>query len=155
MLKILTEFDHNDFIPQRYTCEGENINPKIVVLNIPKNAKSLAIICEDPDAPSKTFVHWLIWNIPVKNSPVIIAEGLPKTNTLFDGSIQGYNDFGKIGYDGPCPPKKHGIHHYFFKIYALNTLLTIDGKITKKILEKSIESHIIDRGEIIGLYQRS
>lgn len=154
MLKILTEFDHNDFIPTKYTCDGDNINPQIVVMNVPKSTKSLAIICDDPDAPFKTFVHWLIWNIPVKNSTVIIEEGLPKLYTLPNGSKQGINDFKKIGYDGPCPPKNHGIHHYFFKVYALYTILTLDGKINKDTLEKSIEKHIVDQGVIIGLYQR-
>ncbi|MBO8161566.1 MAG: YbhB/YbcL family Raf kinase inhibitor-like protein [Thermosipho sp. (in: Bacteria)] len=154
MLKITTEFDNNDYIPEKYTCDGENINPEMVIFDIPKETKTLAIICDDPDAPSKTFVHWIIWNITVKESPVIIPEGIPKSSKLPNGAQQGINDFGRIGYDGPCPPKTHNVHHYFFKVYALNNVLNLDGKVTKHVLESAIEPYIISKGEIIGLYKR-
>ncbi|SHH45387.1 YbhB/YbcL family Raf kinase inhibitor-like protein [Thermosipho atlanticus] len=155
MIKISTEFDNNDFIPKKYTCDGENINPKIIIQDIPKKAKTLVIICDDSDAPFKTFVHWIIWNIPVKDSYIIVKEGLPKINVLPNNAKQGLNDFGKLGYYGPCPSKHNEIHHYFFKVYAINTKLELDGKITKNILEKAFKNFVVDEGKIVGLYKRT
>ncbi|MFN3692259.1 MAG: YbhB/YbcL family Raf kinase inhibitor-like protein [Fervidobacterium sp.] len=154
MLKVKSTFEENGFIPKLNTCEGEDISPKLIISGIPEKTESLAIICDDPDAPVGTFVHWIIWNIPVTGTVVEINEGIPKQEILPNGSMQGLNDFGKIGYNGPCPPRKHGIHHYYFKVYALDTKLDLKGKVKKRDLEKSIEGHIIAQGSIVGLYER-
>lgn len=153
MLTITSVFKNGEFIPKKYACEGEDVNPEIVVSNIPQNAKTLALICDDPDAPIGTFVHWVIWNIPVTGQTVKIPEGLKKLENL-QGIMQGYNDFGKIGYNGPCPPRGHGVHHYHFKVYALDVVLDLKGKVKKPDLEKAMKGHIIAQGEIVGLYER-
>ena len=153
-MTILSAFKDGDFIPKKYACEGQDVNPEIVVSNVPEGAKTIAIICEDPDAPIGTFVHWVLWNFPVNGSSVKIPEGIRKVEKLPDGTMQGYNDFGKIGYNGPCPPKGHGVHHYHFKVYAVNNVLELKGKITKKELEKALSGKILAQAEIIGLYER-
>ena len=153
-MTILSAFKDGDLIPKKYACEGQDINPEIVVSNVPEGAKTIAIICEDPDAPIGTFVHWVLWNFPVNGSSVKIPEGIRKVEKLPDGTMQGYNDFGKIGYNGPCPPKGHGVHHYHFKVYAVNNVLELKGKITKKELEKALSGKILAQAEIIGLYER-
>src|SRR5262245_16092617 len=108
------EFAYEDFIPSRYTCEGDNVNPPLTINNIPPGTKSLALIVDDPDAPSGTFIHWLIWNI----SPVdVILE-----NTA--PGVEGTNSFGADHYKGPCPPT--GTHRYFFKVYALDKMLDVE-----------------------------
>ena len=135
-------FKENHFIPRQYTCEGININPSLNFLHIPKEAQSLAIIAEDPDAPSGTWVHWLMWNIPV-------IHHLKENSSP---GIQGMNDFSKHIYCGPCPPK--GTHRYFFKIYALDCILDLPVSSNKIHLEKAMSGHIIGFGELIGLYKR-
>ena len=136
-------FSHGGHIPKKYSCEGENINPPLEISNIPKEAKTLALIVEDPDAPSGTFYHWLVWNIP-PNEP--IAEG-------YIPGIMGKNSFGKTGYGGPCPPK--GSHRYFFKIYAIDTELDLQADATKDALQQAMQGHIIAQGELMGKYQKS
>ncbi|WP_448375956.1 YbhB/YbcL family Raf kinase inhibitor-like protein [Fervidobacterium sp.] len=153
-MTISSVFKNGDFIPRKYTCEGQDINPEIIVNNIPDGAKTIAIICDDPDAPIGTFVHWVLWNRPVSGSSVTIPEGIGKAEKLSDGTMQGYNDFGKIGYNGPCPPRGHGVHHYHFKVYAVSTVLELKGKVTKKELEKALNGKILAQAEIIGLYER-
>lgn len=109
-------FQENAFIPSKYTCDGENINPPLVISDVSADAKSLALIVDDPDAPVGTFVHWLVWNIPPRVGEI-------KEGSLPEGSIQGTNDFGKKEYGGPCPPS--GTHRYFFRLYALNQELNL------------------------------
>jgi len=138
-------FENNQMIPQKYTCDGENINPPLQINDIPAGTQSLVLIVDDPDAPSGDWVHWLVWNI----NP---ATKLISENESPQGAIQGINDFGKQNYGGPCPPS--GIHHYQFKIYALNTTLNLTSSSRKKDLEKAIENHILDKEILIGLYQR-
>jgi Raf kinase inhibitor-like YbhB/YbcL family protein len=135
-------FADNDFIPAKYTCDGSNINPALTVKDIPKDAKTLAIILDDPDAPKKTFDHWVMWNITPKEK--IEENSAPGT--------QGLNGKFENKYTGPCPPS--GIHHYHFKIYALDTKLDIPANSDKKALLAAMESHIIAQGELIGLYKR-
>jgi Raf kinase inhibitor-like YbhB/YbcL family protein len=135
-------FEDNEFISSKYTCDGVNVNPEISIGEIPKNTKSLAIIVDDPDAPSGSFCHWLMWNIAPKNS--IKENSAP--------GIQGRNSFGENKYDGPCPPS--GKHHYHFKVYALNTKLNLLVSTDKNELEKAMKDHIIARGELVGLYKR-
>ena len=136
-------FKENDFIPAKYTCEGTDVNPPLTIENIPEDAKSLAIIVDDPDARAATWVHWVMWNIPVTHQ--LKENHAP--------GAQGINDFGRHKYNGPCPPG--GIHHYYFKIYALDNVLGIPEGSNKKELEKAMSDHIIAFGEIIGLYKRS
>ena len=135
-------FKQNDFIPRRYTCDGVNVNPSLHIDHIPKRAASLAIIVDDPDAPSGTWVHWVIWNIPVTNH---IKENEAQ-------GVQGLNDSGKHDYSGPCPPR--GTHRYFFKVYALDQILEIPESSDKANLAQAMEGHILGYGELIGLYRR-
>jgi Raf kinase inhibitor-like YbhB/YbcL family protein len=132
-------FKHNGFIPEKFTCKGEGINPALEIQDIPGNAQSLALIVDDPDAPGGTFVHWVVFNIPVIQH---IGE-----NTV-PGEL-GSNHGGGKDYVSPCPPS--GTHRYFFKAYALDTKLDLGGCITKAELEKAISGHILDKAELIGL----
>jgi len=142
-LKIASDaFGENNFIPAKYSCEDIDVNPPLNIENIPEEAKCLAIIVDDPDARTSTWVHWVAWNIPVTHHI--------KENNLH--GVQGVNDFGRQRYNGPCPPK--GTHHYYFKIYALDSLLDIPEGSAKAELEKAMSDHIIAFGELIGLYAR-
>src|SRR6266536_5665589 len=113
-------FKEGQPIPRQYTCDGVNISPPLEWTGVPKTAKTVAIIADDPDAPSGTWVHWVVYDLPAEN--IGLVENLPATENLKAGGFQGNNDFGKIGYGGPCPPS--GTHRYFFKIYALDTFLS-------------------------------
>jgi Raf kinase inhibitor-like YbhB/YbcL family protein len=136
-------FDHEGYIPKKYTCDGENISPPLNIQGVPKAAKSLVLIMDDPDAPSGVFDHWVVWNI----SPTEVI----KENSLRGTS--GKNSMGKSGYTGPCPPS--GTHRYFFKVYALDTLLDPGDDTDKKVVEQAIEKHVIAYGELMGLYKRN
>jgi len=139
-----TVFSNKGYIPTNYTCEGENINPSITVENIPSGTKSLALIVDDPDGTDGVFDHWIIWNIhPME---MIIENTAPGT--------EGKNSFGKTSYQGPCPPEGKD-HRYFFKVYALDTLLDLKKGFDKKSLEKAMQDHILAKGEIIGMYKRT
>lgn len=135
-------FKDNDFIPSKFTCEGESTSPELHVKNIPANAKTLAIILDDPDATHGTFVHWVAWNI----SP---TETISEHTT---SATMGNNGAGKKGYIGPCPPS--GIHHYHFKIYALDTKLNLPEGSGKQELLDAMKGHIVGSGELIGLYKK-
>ena len=137
-----TMFRDNEPIPSRYTCDGENINPPLDIYQVPEETKSLAIIVDDPDAPAGTWVHWVMWNIPVTHH---FKENEAR-------GLQGLNDAGKHRYSGPCPPG--GTHRYFFKIYALSCLLDLPANTTKKDLERAMSNNIIGFGELTGLYSR-
>ena len=135
-------FSHNQMIPKKYTCEGNDVSPPLTIDGIPDGAKSLALIVDDPDAPMGTWVHWVVFDIPIVNQ--IAEDTIP--------GKQGHNDFGKKDYGGPCPPS--GTHRYFHKIYALDTTLNLKEGITKKALEKAMQGHILDKAELIGLYKK-
>ena len=142
-LKIGSEgFASNGFIPSKYTCEGENVNPTLIISGLPMATKTLALIMEDPDAPKGTFVHWVVWNIPPTNK---IREN------VIPGE-EGLNDFRKHHYSGPCPPS--GVHRYIFKIYALDNFLHLDGNATRADLEATMSKHIIGHGELVGQYKK-
>ncbi|MBL7738679.1 MAG: YbhB/YbcL family Raf kinase inhibitor-like protein [Chitinophagaceae bacterium] len=142
-LKIRSSaFHDHEMIPALYTCDGKNVNPPLAIHQIPAEARSLAIIVDDPDAPNGTFVHWVMWNIPVTHT---IRENQAK-------GLQGLNDFHHHRYNGPCPPG--GIHRYFFKVYALNSVLDLPVDTTKEHLEKVMSHNIIGFGELVGLYTR-
>lgn len=137
-----TAFATGQSIPSTYTCEGKDINPPLHIEGVPERARSLALIVDDPDAPGKTWVHWVMWNIPITHS---IAEGSVPGE-------QGWNDFDRIRWGGPCPPS--GTHRYFFKVYALDTLLTLPPRTTKSDLEHAMANHIVAFGELMGVYKR-
>ena len=137
-------FVHQQFIPQEYTCQGADISPPLIFRDVPKEAISLVLIVDDPDAPGRIFVHWLAWNIPAD------AHHLPSGERP---SKQGKNDFGTLRYGGPCPPPGKP-HRYFFKLYAIDTLLNLANGASKKELESALDGHVVDQAELIGLFQR-
>ncbi len=151
MLEIKSPaFENNSLIPKQYTCDGGNISPSLSWSNIPADAKSLALICDDPDAPAGTWVHWIIYNMPPASKG--LQEGVLPIQELAHDTKQGTTDFKKIGYGGPCPPKS--THRYFFRLYALNAKLNLEAGATKKQLLIAMEKHILAEAELIGKYKR-
>lgn len=145
-------FEDNTSMPNTYTCDGKNINPPLMWSGIPNNTKSLALIEDDPDAPNGDWVHWLLWNIPP--TVVSIPERFsPSTAPETAPIIEGTTSFSHAAYGGPCPPS--GTHHYHFKLYALDTTLTLPSTAKKEELLQVMRGHIIDQAELIGLYQRT
>jgi len=144
-------FLHQDYIPSVYTCDSSDYSPHLWWSNVPEGVKSFVLICDDPDAPSKTWIHWVIFNIP--KDARSLSENIPKTGVLTDGSIQGKNDFDTIGYRGPCPPKGKP-HRYFFTLYAIDTVLSLGEGVTKSEVLGAIQNHIKAKVELIGLYKR-
>jgi Raf kinase inhibitor-like YbhB/YbcL family protein len=143
-------FNEGAFIPSKYTCDNLNISPPLEWSHFPSETKTFAIICDDPDAPMWTCVHWLLFNIP--GNVVNLPENVPGAEILENGARHGRNDFGKNGYGGPCPPR--GTHRYYFRIYALDSELEQGPGITKKELLKAMKDHILASGEFMGRYQR-
>jgi Raf kinase inhibitor-like YbhB/YbcL family protein len=135
-------FTNNSTIPSKYTCKGQGVSPPLVFSDISKQAKSLAVIAHDPDAPVGDFVHWLIWNIPVNVGSLV--EGISPNN-----SVQGINDFKKIGYGYPCPPS--GTHRYIFELYSLDCHLDLSEGKNRAALQTAMSNHIIEKAELIGL----
>ena len=146
-----TAFKENDTIPKKYTCDAADISPDLQWSNIPSGAKSLALIADDPDAPAGTWVHWVLFNIPSNRTG--LPEGVAKTPTIEGIGVQGKNDFGKVGYNGPCPPKGKP-HRYFFKVYGLDILINLKSGATKADVEKAMRGHILAQGQLIGKYGR-
>jgi Raf kinase inhibitor-like YbhB/YbcL family protein len=136
------DFEHNEMIPSKFTCDGVDVNPTLIIQDIPPETQSLALIVDDPDAPMGTWVHWVVFNIPV--TAQVDEDSIPGT--------QGMNDFRKLDYGGPCPPS--GTHRYFFKLYALDTNLALEEGIRKDDLERAMEGHTLAQTELIGLYSR-
>ena len=145
-----TAFQPDGMIPAKYTCDGANVSPPLEWSGVPEATKSLALICDDPDAPGKTWVHWVVFNLPA--SKTSLPENVEPQETIASGGKQGTNDFKKIGYGGPCPPS--GTHRYFFKIYALDTELKLDNKTTKDQLSQAMKDHLLAQGELIGRYKK-
>lgn len=145
-LKITSSaFSDNGSIPMKYTCEGEQVSPPLNISGITSGTQSLALIVHDPDAPGKAgFTHWVVWNIDPSNTS--IPEG-------FKGGEQGLNGANKEGYIGMCPPS--GTHHYHFMIYALDSMLNISKQTGKEGLEKAMKSHILAKGDLVGLYKKN
>ena len=145
-----TAFEEGGMIPEKYTCDGPDISPAMKWSGVPETAQSVAIIMDDPDAPVGTWVHWVLYNLPptIDNLP----GNLPALERLANGERQGMSDFKRLGYGGPCPPG--GTHRYFFKIYALDTMLPLEGKVTKAQVEKAMEGHIVAQGQLMGRYKR-
>lgn len=138
-------FQNNQLMPAKYTCDGDNINPPLTFSDVPQGTKSLVLIVDDPDAPMGTWVHWTVWNIDPTTNEI-------KENSIPTGTVEGMTSFGKPGYGGPCPPA--GTHHYFFKLYALNTTFSLESSSDKSQLEKAMSSHILASAELVGLYSR-
>ena len=136
-------FESNKLIPFKYTCDGEDVNPPLTIKGIPEGTKSLVLIVDDPDAPMGTWDHWMVWNIP--------PTGKIEENTV--PGVEGMNDFRRHSYGGPCPPS--GTHRYFFKVYALDTKLTLNPNSRKKDVEKAMKDHVLAKGELVGLYRRT
>ena len=142
-LKITSPaFENNTFIPKKYTCDGDNINPPLRIEALPDEAKSIVLIIDDPDAPIGTWNHWIVWNIPPMEE--IAENSVP--------GVEGMNDFQRHSYGGPCPPS--GTHRYLFKVYALKEKLNLDTSSQKSHVEKAMEGKIVAKGELIGLYSR-
>lgn len=137
-------FQEGQMIPAKYTCDGQNISPPLNWKNAPEGTRSFAIICDDPDASAGVWVHWVVWNIPANVNDLSAGE-LPKE------AKQGINDFRQRGYGGPCPPS--GTHHYYFKLYALNTMLELSGNVTKDKLLDAMEKRILTQCSLMGKYQ--
>jgi len=137
-------FQNNGAIPTEYTCDGADLSPPLTINDIPKNAKSLALISDDPDAPVGTWDHWVVFNIPP--STLQIPKGTEPQG------VAGKNSWGKTGYGGPCPPS--GTHRYFFKLYALDTTLSLPQGANKKQIEAAMQGHIIEKAELMGSYKR-
>jgi len=151
MLKVTSSaFEHNGMIPAQYTADGEDISPPVSWEGLPEDTQSIALICDDPDAPMGTWVHWLVWNIPPQMTG--LAERFPTDAQLDSGIRQGITDFGQSGYGGPAPPS--GTHRYFFKVYALDTMLNLPAQADKRQLEKAMSGHILAKGELVGKYSR-
>jgi Raf kinase inhibitor-like YbhB/YbcL family protein len=135
-------FQQEDYIPKKYTCQGAGINPPLTIKGIPENTRCLALIMEDPDAPVNIYDHWIVWNIPP-------TDTIPE-NTI--PGLEGTNSSGKIGYIGPCPPS--GTHRYFFKMYAVDSLLEVEKGVVKSELLNVLQHRVLAYGELIGLYKK-
>jgi Raf kinase inhibitor-like YbhB/YbcL family protein len=138
-------FGDNQAIPKKYSCDGDGINPALVFKDVPAGAKSLALIVEDPDAPTGTWIHWVMWNI--SPSATGIAE-----NSVPAGAIQGQGSSGQNIYGAPCPPS--GIHHYIFNVYALDSELKLPSYSTAENLQAAIQGHVLNKAQLVGLYGR-
>ena len=143
-------FKDGEMIPAHYTCQGENVSPPLDWSDAPEGTQCFALINDDPDAPGGSFVHWVVYNIPLGYNS--LPEAVPSLNALPNGTRQGTNDFRHIGYGGPCPPS--GVHRYFFKLYALNALLDLEPGATKAQLEKIMQRRTLGEAQLVGKYKK-
>ena len=146
-----TAFSNSGTIPKKYTCDGPDVSPALVWSGAPAGTQAFALIADDPDAPVGTWVHWVLYNAP--SSAHEFAEGMRKDEQLPDGTLQGRNDFRKIGYGGPCPPPGKP-HRYFFKLYALDAKLNLKPGASKADVESAMKGHILAQAEWMGRYGR-
>jgi Raf kinase inhibitor-like YbhB/YbcL family protein len=149
-------FEDGRAIPPIFTCTGRNFSPELRWKGAPAKTKTFALICDDPDAPMQTWVHWVIYNIPVKKvmpgDVYQLLENFPRDAKLTNGIQQGTNDSKKVGYDGPCPPS--GIHRYYFKLYALDCILDLPAGVMKSQLEKAMKGHVLAWTQMMGTYTK-
>ena len=138
-------FPEGGKIPKKYTCDDSNVSPPLRIGNVPQSARSLALIVDDPDAPGRTWTHWLVWNIDPRASEI-------REKSVPPNAVQGTSDFGNASYGGPCPPS--GTHRYYFKVYALDTTLSLSSSAKKAALEKAMAGHIVGEGSLMGTYSR-
>ncbi len=146
-----TAFSAGGTIPKQHTCDGADGSPELSWKEAPTGTQSFALIMDDPDAPVGTWVHWVLYDVPGDRKG--LPEGVAKQEQLDNGARQGRNDFGNIGYGGPCPPGGK-VHRYFFKVYALDTKLNLKAGMSKKDVERAMKGHILGQGELIGKYGR-
>jgi len=144
-------FSDGDRIPEKHTCDGVDVSPSLTWSDLPDGTISLALIMDDPDAPTGTWVHWVLYNLPFSSEG--LAEGLSPSEELSGGGSQGKNSWNRIGYGGPCPPG--GTHRYVFRLYALDITLDLQPEASKAELVQAMEGHILDKGQLLGLYSRS
>ena len=145
-------FQQGGKIPKKYTCDGKDISPPLKLGSVPKGTKSIALIMDDPDAPGRTWIHWVLFNLPPDTKE--LPEAMPAKSKLDKGAIHGQSSWGrrKIGYGGPCPPS--GTHRYYFKVYALDKIIERNFRTSKVQLLKAMQDHILAWGELVGTYQR-
>jgi len=142
-------FKAQDTIPDQFTCQGENVSPQLSWTDVPEGTKSFALICDDPDAPSGDWVHWVVYDIPGESRE--LPAGLPAKAKLADGTAQGMTDFGAIGYGGPCPPPGKP-HRYSFRLYALDSIIELKSGAGKYELMGAMDKRILDEAELIGIF---
>lgn len=145
-------FLSGDMIPIRHTCEGRDLSPPLTWGDPPEGTQSFALVCEDPDAPRGIWAHWVLFNLPAQVRG--LPQGVEPDPELADGSRQGRNDFGRLGYGGPCPPPGHGPHRYYFRLYALDRLLALPPGATRADLLAAMDGHVLATAELMGRFER-
>lgn len=145
---VCPAFAEGEAIPAAYTCAGRDTNPTLLFRNIPAGSRSLVLIVDDPDAPGKTWTHWVAYDIPATSSG--LPENLPRTPKLHGLASQGINSWGRVGWGGPCPPS--GIHHYVFRLVALNVVLGLPGGASREQVEAAMAGHILGRATLTGVF---
>ena len=146
-------FEGGGTIPATYTCDGADTSPALAWTRVPAGTVSFALIVDDPDAPSGTFTHWVLFNLPAQATG--LPRDVPRQPALDDGARQGTNSFRKVGYGGPCPPRGHGAHRYYFKLYALDAMLDLESGASKEDLTAAMDGHVLAEGELMGRYARA
>lgn len=144
-------FDQGEAVPDEYTCEGPDVSPPLRWSGVPEEARSLALIMDDPDAPAGTWVHWVLYGLPADRGE--LPEGIPADPEVLGGARQGENDFGNTGYGGPCPPP-NGAHRYHFKLFALDADPELGPGATKEELLEAMEGHVVAEAQLMGRYRR-
>jgi len=147
-----TGFKEGERVPSRYTCDGDDTSPELKWSNVPDDAKILVLLCEDVDSPKQVWSHWVIFNIPAAD--IGIGMNFLRTPQTPAGAFQGLNDYGRLGYSGPCPPPDGGPHRYFFKLYALDVLLTLDNNAVRQDVLDAMEGHVLAYAQTFGIYSR-
>ncbi|NVM23682.1 MAG: YbhB/YbcL family Raf kinase inhibitor-like protein [Desulfobacterales bacterium] len=145
-------FKTGAFLAKRYSCDGADISPPLSWSAPPPGAKQFVVICDDPDAPGGTWVHWVLYGLAP--TTLKLPEGIPPKRTILVDAKQGRNDFGGIGYGGPCPPRGTGAHRYFFKVYAVDVPPSMEAGATKAQVLRAIRGHILAEGRLMGCYRR-
>ncbi|HXQ25390.1 MAG TPA: YbhB/YbcL family Raf kinase inhibitor-like protein [Candidatus Acidoferrales bacterium] len=148
-LRLTTASFRGSDIPKKFACDGRDISPALAWNDPPKETETFALVMDDPDAPGGTWVHWVIYDLPAAIHE--LREGVPKDLELSSGARQGRNDFGKIGYNGPCPPRGT-VHRYFFKLYALKSKMNLKPGVSKGELERAMKGHILAQVELVGKF---
>ncbi len=148
---ITTAWQSGGPIPVKHTCDGANHSPPLSWSHAPRGTKSLALVVDDPDAPMDTWVHWVLYDIPAARSE--LPEGVPPLERVAGVGFQGVNDFKKVGYGGPCPPRG-AAHRYFFKLYAVDLALELKPRLTKEVLVQAMKGHVLGQAEVMGTYAR-
>lgn len=145
-----SSFNHEGMIPAKYTCDGQNISPPLSWSQAPEKVKSFALICDDPDAPAGIWVHWVLFDLPANVNT--LPEKVSRQEEIAGLGKNGKNTSGRYGYDGPCPPG--GTHRYYFKLFALDTMLNLKAGVTKEDLLKAMKGHVLAEAQLMGKYKR-